>query len=161
MEQERPITRDSAEPTVAALEAFMASGVARTEIDVLSARVTIERNDDGGFTVLAPGQVAAMRLFPRLQVAPSGYDAGLPYVPDEVVMVSNATSEIITMVWLAPREPEATYLSVGEQTLAQGWRFFEDAEIPRVRRRVYRKGSLQREVMISEGIVSLVSRPSR
>ena len=162
MSHEQPVTRSSAETSVTDLEAAMFSNRATSQIEVAGITLTMERNDDGGFTILGPDNAPSSRIFPRTESAPRGYDGHLPFVANEVVMVSNPGPDIVTMVWLAPLDPEAAYADVTQQTLSQGWTLREDADLPavRVRRRMYVKNHLHREIMIAEvGVVSLISRP--
>ena len=92
---------------------------------------------------------------------PAGYPSGLPYVPDEVVMFSmSALSQGAT--WWSPSDQSALFAELERQCLEAGWEKQSEPPMPdpEVTRCTYRRVGAMRHLMLSQGIVSLIERPT-
>jgi len=158
-ESERPLTREDGEALFAQVESVDRSGQAHAIVKFADAELQLERTPSGGWRLRAPTQPTWMNVYLAAPARPAEYSTELPFIPDESVTASEAQGTE-TLVWWAPKDPEGVFHVLIEATIEAGWALREaapDAENS-LSRRVYEHGGLERYIMLSNGIVTLVQR---
>lgn len=162
MEGERPITREAAASMIAQAERAIAAGQDQTSVDLAGMELRLERTRDGGFTLRAPGQPMGMLLFERSQTRPAAFPPDLPFVPGEPVTLTESEGTL-TLMWWAPADAERLFRDLDADARAAGWTLQGETldGNAEVAQRTYAKGDLQRTIMSSSAVVSLLQRPAR
>ncbi len=108
------------------------------------------------FVLRQPTDAAGGRVILGGANRPGAYPEDIPYLADEVVMLSTRQSAMMALWWLQ-QEPMAALAELDRQSLAAGWAREGNALTPAtdVVRQMYRKGELVRHITTGPGLVSL------
>jgi hypothetical protein len=157
--EERPITRDDCEALIAQIRRAIESGVDEAAVRFVSRDLLLEKSPDGGFTLRAPDQTVASRVFLEVASRPPGYPGHVPFAPNEVVTVSEE-SDGVSLTWWVPRDPNGLFAGLSQECLSGGWVLkgqYDTDEMP-VHQRSYERDGVRRHLLSSFGMVSLLQR---
>lgn len=162
MKSERPITREAAASMIAQAEQAIAAGQDQATVDLAGMELRLERTPAGGFALRAPGQPVGMLLFGRSHTRPDGYPPDLPFVPGEPVTLTEYEGTL-TLMWWAPADARRVVRDLDADARAAGWTPQNETRAGNSDAvlRTYAKGGLQRTIMQSSAVVSLLQRPPR
>lgn len=162
MEGERPITREAAASMIAQAEQAIAAGQDHASVNLAGMELRLERTRDGGFTLRAPGQPVGMLLFERSQTRPAAYPPNLPFVPGEPVTLTEYEGTF-TLIWWAPADADRVVRDLDADARAADWTLQGETRAgnAEVAQRTFAKGDLQRTIMSSSAVVSLLQRSAR
>jgi len=88
---------------------------------------------------------------------PANYPADLPYVPDEIVMLSSTVRHTMA-TWWSTGEVSTIFAEIERQCAAAGWTRRDAPPVPHedVTLRVYEQAGRLRHLTLGQGIVSLI-----
>jgi hypothetical protein len=159
---ERRITRESAEALVAQIRRALAADQEQATVELEGSKLVLEKSDDGGFTIGVPGYPLKARLVVPGREPPAGYPEDLPFIPDEMVMVTDG-EEGTSLVWWTPASPAELQEELHRRSVADGWELASDSSVAAlgVRHRNYTRDGWERFVFGNQGMVSLIQKPPR
>jgi hypothetical protein len=157
MADERRITSEMAAQARAEIERVLASGQARSALNLLGTELQFEKDPAGQISFGTPDGSVLSRLIPAADYRPASYPQALPFISGESVIVTQTDPASWSLAWMAPADPNGVFDSIIEQCEAQGWSLGDSQALPHIpamHRKLYR-GTWTCEVMLSGAIVSL------
>jgi hypothetical protein len=152
------ISRADGEALFARVEEALAAGHARAPVEFAGMTLEFEKAADGRMVVRAPGQPVGMAVFLPQESRSRHYPAGVPFVRNEGVTVSE-TAGTLSLVWWSAGDPKSVVRKLSEASLREGWTPEPNGDGPAPpMRQVYANGQLRRFIMLSSGIVTLIQK---
>ena len=160
MKEERRVTREDAQALAQQMQDATKTGQNRVEFKVLDAELVMERVGDGGFEISAPGESSGSRYYLASAFRPQGFPPGVPFIPNEPVMVSAPGPGATMLVWWAPGDALSVFAQLDEQCVADRWSVKESVDAPAAVRE-YENDGVTRRLFVSSGIVTFIEMKTR
>jgi hypothetical protein len=162
MAHERPITSDDVASAADELRSAFASDADREVLHLAGSELRLERTSPVEFTVRAEHSSAVTRVILSVEDRPDSYPAELPFLPDEIVMVSVNDGEVMA-VWWSRSDPADLLAEIDRQCLDAGWNRESGPPIPdsTIIRHTFEKGNAVRYTTAGQGLVSVIEKPNR